>query len=238
MKKQKKSNRPQKPKPDPIFSRVKKHAINNYHPRTPKRKHYYQKTPVILLDHEIDSILEEAKKHGYRDYTLIFFALNTGLRNSEVIGLDVEDVYPFGSVVEVLDLPARIAKGNKPRSIPLNDIIRDVLEIYLFGEFDRKRISGGKTPLFRSKWSNKRLGRIDFYQILERHSINSIHRSCNPHMLRHTFATKLIGQANIKVVQEILGHAGLQSTQVYLHPSSSDKLDAVNKLNFAYNRKE
>jgi len=238
MKRQKKSNHPQKHKPDPVYRIGKKKGINNYQPVTPKRKHYYQKTPDILLKHEIELILEEAKKHSYRDYTLIFFALNTGLRVSEVTGLNVEDVFPYGSVLDTLELPARIAKGNKPRSIPLNDTIRDVLERYLLGETSTDRIKVGKTPLFRSKWANKRLGRMDFYQILQRHSINSIKRSCNPHKLRHTFATKLIGQANIKVVQEILGHAGLQSTQVYLHPSSSEKLDAVNKLNFGQNRKE
>jgi len=238
MKRRKQSNRPQKPKPNPVYSRGKKNGINNYQLRTPKRKQYHQRTPDILLDEEIDLILNEAIKHSYRDYTLIFFALNTGLRVSEVTGLNVENVFPYSSIVSVLKLPAEIAKGNKPRSIPLNDTVRGVLEIYLTGEFTTGRISGRETALFRSKFSNKRLGRFDFYQLLTKHSINSINQPCNPHKLRHTFATKLINQANIKIVQEILGHAGLQSTQVYLHPSSSEKLDAVNKLNFAYNRKE
>ncbi len=238
MKRQNNPNHLKKHKPEPVYRRGKKKAINNPNPGPGTLKQYYQKTPDILLDHEIPLLLDEALKHGIRDYTLIFFALNTGLRNSEVIGLNVEDVYPFGSVVDTLELPARIAKGKKPRSIPLCLDIKTALKIYILDEMTADRITGGETALFRSKWSNKRLGTKDFHQILERHSIHSLKRSCNPHKLRHTFATKLISQANIKVVQEILGHSGLQSTQVYLHPSPSEKLDAVNKLNFAYNRKE
>ncbi|MBA7530371.1 Tyrosine recombinase XerC [subsurface metagenome] len=198
----------------------------------PNQKHYYQKTPSILLDHEIPLLLEEARNHSCRDYTLISLALNTGLRNAEVIGLDVEDVCPYSSIVNTLELPARIAKGKKPRSIPLRNLLISILSFYLIEENNFNRITGLKTPLFRSLYANKRLCPRDFQQILERHAIKSIHRHCNPHMLRHTFATKLIKQADIKVVQEILGHSGLQSTQIYLHPSSSDKLDAVNKLNF------
>ncbi len=238
MKRSNKPKRPQKSKPDPVYRRGKKEGINNFQPRPPKRKQYHQKTPDILLDREILLLLDEALKHGRRDYTLIFLALNTGLRNSEVIGLNIEDVYPYGSVVDTLELPARIAKGNKPRSIPLCVDLKSDLELYIFEETTNKRITGYDSALFRSKWSNKRLGTKDFHQILERHSINSLKRSCNPHKLRHTFATRLISRANIKVVQEILGHAGLQSTQVYLHPSSSEKLDAVNKLNFGQTGKE
>jgi len=204
----------------------------------PNRKHYYQKTPEILLDSEIDLLLEEADKHSFRDYTLISFALNTGLRNSEVLGLDVEDVYPFGSVISTLRLPARIAKGKKPRNIPLNKTIRKILEAYIFSFLGYKKTPDSITPLFRSKRSGKRLGSRDFQQILEKHAINSIHQPCNPHMLRHTFATKLIAQANIKIVQEILGHSNIQNTQIYLHPSSSDKIEAVNKLKFGENGKE
>ena len=209
---------------------------NPERPGIPTRKHYYQKTPDILLDSEIPLLLDEALKHCFRDYTLISFALNTGLRNAEVIGLDVFNVLPFGSVVDTLNLPAQIAKGKKPRNIPLNPNIKSILET--LRNTNQKKITSDKSPLFRSRWSNKRLGSRDFQQILERHAIKSIHRPCNPHMLRHTFATKLIGQANIKIVQEILGHSSIQNTQIYLHPSASDKLDAVSKLNFGHNRKE
>jgi len=170
--------------------------------------------------------------HRFRDYTLILFALSTGLRNSEIIGLNAENVYPFGSVVSILELPAEIAKGKKSRSIPFNDKIKSVLDFYIRAEYNFKNITNGKSPLFRSAYTKKRIGSRDFQQILKKHANNSIKRHCNPHMLRHTFATKLIRQANIKIVQEILGHKCLQSTQIYLHPSATEKIEAVNKLNF------
>ncbi len=205
---------------------------------SPKRKYRHGETPDILLDFEISYLLDEAMKHGHRDYTLILFALSTGLRNSEVVGLDVEDVYQYQTVVNFLDVPADIAKGKKPRKIPLNLITRADLELYLYEELQSERITGGDSPLFRSKFSNKRLGPRDFQQILRRHSISILKRSCNPHKLRHTFATKLLEKSNIKIVQEILGHSSLQSTQIYLHPSSSDKAAAVDKLDFGTKRKE
>ena len=64
-----------------------------------KRGYWYQKTPDILLDSEINLLLQEAMNHGHRDYTLILFALSTGLRNTEVVGLNVENVYQFDTVV-------------------------------------------------------------------------------------------------------------------------------------------
>ena len=201
-------------------------------------KRWYQKTPEILLDDEIERLLQEAMNHGHRDYTLILFTLSTGLRNTEVVGLNFEHVFPYGACTKTLELPAEIAKGKKPRNIPLNFNIRSDLEIYYFEELRSGRITGGESPLFRSKYSNKRLGPRDFQQILRRHSITAFNHPCNPHKLRHTFATKLLSQSNIKIVQEILGHTCLQSTQIYLHPSSSDKATAVDKLNFGTKRKE
>jgi len=196
------------------------------------RKYRHEKTPDILLDTEINFLLCEALNHGLRDYTLIFLALRTGLRNSEVVGLDVENVFQYETVVNVLDLPARISKGKKPRKIPLSRLTRTTLEDYIAEELKSGRITGGESPLFRSKFSNKRLGSRDFQQILRRHSIAALKHPCNPHMLRHTFATKLLEQSNIKIVQELLGHSCLQSTQIYLHPSSSDKAIAIDKLDF------
>lgn len=204
-------------------------------PVIPNRKHYYQKTPKILLDHEIELLLEEAQKHCLRDYNLIFFVLNTGLRNTETISLDIEHVFPFGTVTGLLELPASIAKGGRPRAIPLNYITRNTLNNYILDGFNSGKITGGESPLFRSKYTNKRLGPRDFQQILRKHSVNALKHACYPHMLRHTFATKLLQQSNLRIVQKILGHSNIQNTQIYTHPSSGDMTEAVNKLNFVHN---
>ncbi len=211
---------------------------NSNRPGIPKRKYRHGNTPDILLDDEIGLILQEALNHSHRDYTMFFLALHTGLRHSEVVGLNVENVYQYETVVNFLDLPAEIAKGKKPRKIPLNLQIRAILKGYLTEELSSERITGAESPLFRSKFTNKRLGPRDFQQILRRHSVSALKRPCNPHKLRHTFATKLLEKSNIKIVQEILGHSSLQSTQIYLHPSSSDKAAAVDKLDFGTQRKE
>lgn len=209
----------------------------SHRPGGPGPARWYQGTPDILLDDEIDLLLQEAIRHSLRDYTLFLFTLSTGLRNAEVLGLNIENIKPFGVITTILDLPGGIAKNNKQRLVPLNSDIRDALEKYINDEKHRKRIRGGRAPLFRSLRRNYRLGPRDFHQILRRHSITSINRPCNPHMLRHTFATKLLKQSNIKIVQEILGHNCLQSTQIYLHPSSSDMITAVDKLSFISGQK-
>ena len=147
---------------------------NINYPGRPKGKRWYQMTPDILLDDEIVLLLQEAFDHSFRDYTLIYFALLTGLRNTEIIGLNVENVYPFSTVVSTLELPAQIAKGKKPRKIPLNKEIRKVLENYIVCFLGYKKTPDSITPLFRSKWSGKRLGPRDFQQILRRHALNSI----------------------------------------------------------------
>jgi len=205
---------------------------------SPGRKYRKGKTPDILLDNEVSHLLGVALTRSLRDHTLIWFALYTGLRNAEVVGLNVGNVYQFDTVVSILKLPAEIAKGKKPRDISLGNRTRINLEDYILDEMSKGRINGGESPLFRSMFSNKRLGTKDFHQILEKHSINALNQRCNPHKLRHTFATKLLEKSNIKIVQEILGHSCLQSTQIYLHPSSKDKANAIDKLDFGTKRKE
>ncbi|MBA7535080.1 Tyrosine recombinase XerC [subsurface metagenome] len=215
-------------------------SIKNKHnrPTVQKPKRWYHKKPDILLDYEVEPLLKEAHNYSFRDYTLILFALNTGLRNSECVGLNIEDVYPHGTIVSILKLPAEIAKNKKPRSIPLSKNTKKVLDNYINNWLRCTGITDTKSPLFNTLRTNNRLSSRDFQHILRKHSIKSIHRAVFPHMLRHTFATKLLEQSNIKIVQEILGHSCLQSSQIYLHPSPSEKIDAVNKLDFAYTRKE
>jgi len=184
----------------------------------------------ILLDSEVESLLAEAQDHSIRDYTMIYLALNTGLRNSELTGLNVENILPYSDITNILDLPPGIAKGHQARSIPLHSQLRVALYSYLVSTFPTETPTPGHFPLFQSKFTSTRLSPRDFQRIVNIHSVNSIRRKIHPHVLRHTFATKLLERSNLRIVQQVLGHKHIQSTQIYTHPSSNEILDALDKI--------
>jgi len=181
----------------------------------------------ILNDEEIQKIFTAAHGRGNRDYTMIFLAISTGLRCSELIGLYIEDIAPYGDVSTILIVPSRIGKNSKRRQIPINDDVRFTISRYI----NYKHITGEPTDsnsyLFVSRYSNNPLSSRDFQRIVHDISISSIGRSVTPHTLRHTFATRLLNHTNIRVIQELLGHANLQTTQIYTHPNISDKQLAI-----------
>ena len=184
----------------------------------------------IILDHEIASFLAQAIDQSIRDYTMITLALNTGLRNSEIVGLDVQDIKPYGIITNILDVPERIIKGNMPRSIPLRDDLKTILKLFLLEKDSQKEPVFPDSPLFCSKYTHNRLASRDFQRIVNLLSIKAFNRMIHPHTLRHTFATKLLEKSNIRVVQQVLGHKNLQSTMIYTHPSKNVILEAINEI--------
>ncbi len=187
-------------------------------------------TPEILLDGEINVLLVEARKSSERDYMMIFLALNTGLRNSELLGLLIEDVRPYEIITPLLDVRPGIAKNSIARSIPLRQTVQDELVLFLKTDHFTSDPPAPNEPLFQSSRGVRPLCPRDFQRIVRTHALNSLGRCIHPHALRHTFATKLLAVSNIRIVQQLLGHKNLQSTQIYTHPSSNDMAEAVNKL--------
>ncbi len=190
----------------------------------------YTTSPAILDDSEIDRLLQTARMYSLRDYTLIRFTLATGLRNTEVLGLDIGHVYFYGVVTKIIKLSRLIAKGHRPRDVFLHVDIQTCLQTYIDEEKSLGKIEDDLTPLFRTKYKNIRIGPRDFQHIMRKHSMIALGRPCYPHMLRHTFATRLLQQTNLRVVQIALGHASIQNTQIYTHPSSGDMADAISKM--------
>jgi len=136
---------------------------------------------------------------------------------AELCGLDTDSVDVSGRTVTV------VGKGGKERRVPMHDRCTEAIEDWL--EQGRHALRGPESPpgaVFLNR-RGRRLGPRDVRRILDRRSPSPTH----PHALRHSFATHLLdGGADLRVVQELLGHASLQTTQVYTHVSK-ERLLAV-----------
>ncbi|MEM6917131.1 MAG: tyrosine-type recombinase/integrase, partial [Verrucomicrobiota bacterium] len=136
----------------------------------------------------------------------------SGLRVSELTGARLENFFPEEGVIRVT------GKGKKTRMVPVGSSAREALSAYL--EIERPALVRSKTgsEIFLSKWG-KSLTTTRIWQIVkERARIAGIEANVYPHLLRHSFATHLLGNgADLRVIQELLGHADIATTQIYTH---------------------
>ena len=177
-----------------------------------------QRLPDTLDQHEVESLLEATEGEGLmalRDRALLELLYAAGLRVSEAVGLDREDRY-VGGFVRV------IGKGDKERLVPVGDVAQAAIEAYL-GARDEGRdaldpAQLAAEPLFTSV-RGRRLDRMTAWRILRGAATRAgLSGRVTPHTLRHSFATHLLeGGADLRVVQELLGHASITTTQLYTH---------------------
>ncbi|HYA69662.1 MAG TPA: tyrosine-type recombinase/integrase [Acidimicrobiales bacterium] len=153
----------------------------------------------------------------WRDDAVLELLYGSGLRVAELCGLDTKSVDLRGRTVTVL------GKGGKERRVPMHDPCTDAIERWL--RRGREALQSAESPpsaVFLNR-RGRRLGPRDVRRIVDRRSLSPTH----PHALRHSFATHLLdGGADLRVVQELLGHSSLQTTQVYTHVSK-ERLLAV-----------
>jgi integrase/recombinase XerD len=145
---------------------------------------------------------------GLRDYALILFLYASGSRISEALELSRNDI-------EGEWLHIRHAKGEKERIVPLAIVAREAIDSYL-------REAPFEKEYLWCNYKGGKLSRISAYKITQKYL------GVSPHVLRHSYATSLIrGGADLRVVQELLGHASLLTTQVYTHIQKQDLKDTV-----------
>lgn len=159
-------------------------------------------------------------------YTLMLY---TGLRVGELCQLRVKDLYMDNIPLTRLTIRPEIAKTKIGRIVPIGDCLQQMLIDYKIELYERKSCDLNDY-LFRNKKTGKHLSSRQVQKQLAKHSLAAFGRKIHPHSLRHTFATRLCAITNIRVVQELLGHKSLQSTQVYTHPNSIDMDNAIKKL--------
>jgi integrase/recombinase XerD len=152
-----------------------------------------------------------------RDRALLELLYASGLRASEVSQLSLTEVHPSLGAVRVT------GKGNKQRLVPMGKPAREALDTYLAECRPRlaKPDARDKGRVLLSR-SGRPLERVAVWQIVQRHARAAGLRGVHPHTLRHSFATHLlIGGADLRVVQELLGHADIATTQIYTHVDRS-----------------
>ncbi len=197
---------------------------------TPKRE---VRMPAHLSEEEMSRLIDAAGEGplGRRDRAILELFYASGLRLAELAGLDLEDVNLSGRMVRVL------GKGGRQRLVPFNASTAAAIRAYLN---DRERLTRGaaaarsrtraRNPLFVN-YRGTRLTVRSIDRLVRRYVAASGNRSgISPHALRHSFATHLLQRgADLRAIQELLGHARLSTTQRYTHVNAAQLIEVYRK---------
>lgn len=181
-----------------------------------------KKLPMVLDVEQVLRLINAPSQDtldGLRDRSIFEALYSTGIRVSELVGLDIDDIDFISGVIKVL------GKGRKERIVPIGDEALGALKRYLDKRPPVK--VKDKDAVFLNK-SGVRLTDRSVRRIVDKHIRTcSVQAKISPHSLRHSFATHLLDRgADLRSVQELLGHANLSTTQIYTHVSS-ERLKSV-----------
>ena len=188
--------------------KIKKNPTQKLHsPKIEKR------TPSILTSQEVELLLEQPKNvdlKGIRDKAMLEFAYATGMRVSEIIELNVEDI-------NLKDGTVTCRNGRRKRNIPLGSLSMKAIVEYLENSRSILVKDDNEKALFINV-NGKRLTRQGFWKIVKYYKEQAnISKEITPHVLRHSFATHLLQNgADLKSIQTMLGHSDISSTQIYM----------------------
>ena len=172
--------------------------------------------PDTLETHEINAMIEAidaSKPDGMRNKAILETLYGCGLRVSELINLKISDVFEENEFIRVT------GKGNKERLVPIGNVALKYMNIYLQETRVHLSIKKGFEDYIFLNRTGTRLSRISVFSIIKTLAIKSgLQKSISPHTFRHSFATHLIeGGADLRAVQEMLGHSSITTTEIYTH---------------------
>ena len=187
----------------------------------------WKKIPQILSENEIDALLSQPnirQRQGIRDKAILETLYATGMRVSEAANLKTDNVNLGVGFLRC------IGKGNKERIIPLGK--KAIISLKRYLEVSRPQQLKNKESdfLFLNRFG-KRISRQSLWKLIKRYAREArIKKPIRPHILRHSFATHLLERgADLRSVQEMLGHANISTTQIYTH-ISKERLKAIHKM--------
>ena len=183
------------------------------------------KLPEVLSVEEIDrmiSCIDLSSNEGQRNRAIIETLYSCGLRVSELINLEINKISLEDEYITV------VGKGNKERLIPISSTAIKEIELYLE---DRKSLNikpGEENILFLNRRGHRLTRVVVFYIIKQQAKLAGIRKEISPHTLRHSFASHLLeGGANLRTIQQMLGHESISTTEIYLHIDNNRLRDEI-----------
>lgn len=175
--------------------------------------------PEVLSTAEIDAIedsIDLSKPEGQRNRAIIETLFATGLRVSELVNLKISDIYADERFIRVM------GKGSKERLVPISESALKEIRLWFFSRNLMKIKPGNEDYVFLNR-RGARLTRTMILIMLKRQAAEAgIQKTISPHTLRHSFATALLqGGADLRVIQALLGHENIETTELYTHLDTS-----------------
>ncbi len=184
------------------------------------------KLPVFLSIAEIDEMLgaiDLSKPEGHRNKAMLETLYSCGLRVSELINLKFSNIFFKQGFIRV------IGKGNKERLVPVSPSVEKEIGIYVSGTRNHMNIQRGHEDFVFLNRRGKQLTRVMIFTIVKNLALSiGLKKKVSPHTFRHSFATHLIeGGANLRAIQEMLGHESITTTEIYTHLDQSFIREAI-----------
>ncbi len=175
-----------------------------------------RRLPVTLSVEEVESIIHSvdlSKASGARDRAILETLYSCGLRVSEVVNMLISNIYFNDGFIRV------VGKGDKDRLVPIGQSALKHLKIYITEVRNHAHIAQGFDDAVFLNKLGKNLSRVSIFKIVKKACLDAgIQKTVSPHTLRHSFATHLVeGGANLRAVQEMLGHESITTTEIYTH---------------------
>lgn len=182
---------------------------------------------LAYLQTQYDNTSEPRK--GTRNLLMGLLMYDAGLRVGEVVKLLISDLWFMNEPRQSLILRPEIAKGGRERTVPLTQRITIVvckMDQQFWGQDDYTRDS----VCFYDSNAEKHISERQVERIIQNAGKKALGKDVNPHMLRHSFASRLMRTCSMRVVQELLGHKNIATTQIYTHPNSDDLNNAIKTI--------
>ncbi|MBA3899852.1 MAG: site-specific tyrosine recombinase XerD [Bacteroidetes bacterium] len=175
-----------------------------------------RKLPEVLSIEEIDAIINAidlSKPEGERNKAMLETLYSSGLRVSELVNMKLTNIYKKEEFLKIT------GKGNKERLIPIGSIALKYIEIYVKNSRSHTPVKKGQENFVFLNRRGAALSRVMVFTILKNLALLAgIKKTISPHTFRHSFATHLIeGGADLRAIQEMLGHASITTTEIYTH---------------------